>query len=114
MISGILASTTFRWGLFWLVIVLAVLTQSTVLPAQETKTLPPAESVPLDSGVDVSTLPPPPPSPPRETRPPEVKPSHITDPEALREWKDLLQRVPGSLPTAPGFIEDTGPQKTNK
>ncbi len=106
--------TTFRSCLVPIAVALAIIAYSTDLLAQETKTLPPAESVPLDSGVDVSTLPPPPPSPPRGTRPPEVKPSHITDPEALREGKDLLQQVPGALPTAPGFIEDTGPGKTNK
>jgi len=101
--------TTFRSCLVSVVVALAIIAHSTVLLAQETKALPPAESIPRDSVVDVSTLPPPAPSA-RETKPPEIKPFHTPDPQGLQEVKDLLQRVPGALPPAPGFIEDTAPQ----
>jgi len=110
MIKRFLARTTVGRGLVLLTIVAAILAHSVVLLAGEAKTLPPAESVPFDSMVDVSTLPPPPQSPAPATRPTEVKRPHTTDPEALREWKDLLQRVPGALPPAPGFIEDAAPR----
>lgn len=114
MTMGTLDYATFRHSLVFLVIVLAVLAPSGALLAQETKTLPPAESVPLDSTIDVRTLLPPPPSAPGAAKPSEVKPSHIIDPQMLREWKGLLQQVPGALPTPPEFIEDTGPRQTNK
>ncbi len=102
--NGILAKTAVRSVLVWLSPVLAVLADPTVLLAQESKTLPPAEAVPLDSQVDVSTLPPPPPA--RERKPAKVKPFRVPDPQALQEEKDMLQQVPGALPPAPGFIED--------
>lgn len=102
--TGILAKTTVRSALVWLGPVLAVLADPTVLLAQESKTLPPAEAVPLDSQVDVSTLPPP--APGREKRPAKVKPFRVPHPETLREDKGVLQQVPGALPPAPGFIED--------
>lgn len=108
MVKRILANTSFRLSLVWLAIVLAVLAHSAILLAQDTKTLPPAESVPLDSAVDVSTLPPP--SSAREGRPAKVKPFRVPDPTALREGKDVLQQVPGALPPAPGFIEDAAPR----
>ena len=103
--NGILAKRTVRSAFAWLSPLLAVLADPTVLPAQESTTLPPAEAVPIDSAVDVSTLPPPSPAP--ERKPAKVKPFRVPDPQALLEGKDVLQQVPGALPPAPGFIEDT-------
>lgn len=100
--------TTFRSCLVSVVVALAIIAHSPVLLAQETTSLPPPESVPRDSAVDVSTLPPP--SSPRENIPAKVKPLRVPDPRALREGKDLLQQVPGALPPAPGFVEDTAPR----
>ncbi len=102
--NGILAKTTGRSALAGLSLVLAALADPTVLPAQDSTTLPPAEAVPIDSAVDVSTLPPPSPAP--ERKPAKVKPFRAPDPQALQEGKDVLQRMPGALPPAPGFIED--------
>lgn len=105
MINALLAKRTVRSAFAWLSPLLAVLADPTVLPAQESKTLPPAEAVPIDSAVDVSTLPPPAPAP--ERKPAKVKPFRVPDPQALQQGKDALQQVPGALPAAPGFIQDT-------
>ncbi len=106
--NRILAKTAARSVLVWLSPVLVVLADPTALLAQESETLPPAEAVPLDSQVDVSTLPPPPPA--RERMPARVKPFRVPDPQGLQGEKDGLQ-VPGVLPPAPGFIEDRAGRK---
>jgi hypothetical protein len=100
--------TDFRASrLAWPLIALSILGHSSVLLAQDVRTLPPPQLVPLHSTMTVRALPPPSPSGPLDEKPLEVKPFLVPDPEGLRRWKEYLEQVPQALPEAPGFIEDT-------
>ena len=98
------------WGVVWLVLVLGVLATSPSARADEPQTLPPAVSVPLHSADDVFSRERSSPATPRRGAPVVVKPYRVPDPEALRQWRELLRDHPDALPPAPGFVEDGPPQ----
>ena len=89
-----------------LIIVLGALGPAPTLLAQETQALPPPESVPPHSKVDVLTLPSRPKAPSQGKKPVEIKPHLVPDPEGLNQWKEQLEQSPETLPPAPGFVED--------
>jgi len=82
--------------------------------AQETKTLPPAQSLPAHSEVDVLSLPPMSLRVGPKQMPTEVKPYRVPDPQRLKQWKDDLEQSPGVVPPAPGFVEDRPRQSHTK
>ena len=80
------------------VIVLAMLAQSAPLLAQETRSLPAADRVPLHSIVDVSTLPPPPAVGDSGGARVKVKPRHLRSP-----------KEPSEAFATPATVEDAAP-----
>jgi len=63
--------------------------------------------VPLQSMVDVSNLPSP--SPSTALLETTTKPFLTPDPDALRNWKELLRQVPGVVPPTPMMVDDPSP-----
>jgi len=87
-----------------LVMTFALLPLPTALLAEDSSRLPTAHQAPLDSTVDVSTLP-----PPVVTREPSeatVTPLRTRDPAGLQRWREMIQRSPGIVTPTPGFVED--------
>jgi hypothetical protein len=89
---------------------LAILAGPNPAPAQAPRLLPPAQVVPLDSIVDVRTLPAP--AAPAVADGPlrAPKPARTPDDDGLRAWKSWIQSTPGALTTAPGVIQDAAPR----
>jgi hypothetical protein len=81
-------------------IILAVIVRPAPTLAQQTEVLPPAESIPphsKDNGfTETPALQPPPAAQPSGGL---VKPLRVPDPDSLREWKQLIQQVPGAVPS---------------
>jgi len=84
-----------------------VLLPAPTLLAQAIVTLPAAATLPLDSTVDVLTLP----TPARSVTPTEirVKPFLTRDPEGLRSWRQQLQGRTETVPPTQDLIEDGAP-----
>jgi hypothetical protein len=76
---------------------------ATEVLAQERQVLPFAQQSPVQSRVDVSTLPPAGAAGPTGV---EVKPFRGRDPQELERWKELIRRSPDAVPPAPGFVPD--------
>ncbi len=88
----------------WPILAWVLLASPSVLLAQQTEVLPPAQSLPPDSMADVSTL-----APAEELAAPStipVKPFLVPDPQGLQQWQDLIEQYPELVPPAPGFVED--------
>jgi len=64
------------------------------LQAEERVVLPPAQSIEPHSAVDVRTLEAAPSTATPPGKAPVEVPLHIPDPQALRQWRDLVQRHP--------------------
>ncbi len=94
-----------RHGTVSIVLALAVLLlPAPTLLAQEIVPLPLAATIPLDSTVDVLTLP----APARTVTPTEirVKPFLTRDPEGLQSWRQQLQGATETVPPTQELIED--------
>ena len=102
--------TVARWSLsrrsMSVVIVLFAL-YGVILPPTTVQADTAIDIVPLQSTVDVSNLPSP--SPSTALLETTTKPFLTPDPDALRNWKELLRQVPGVVPPTPMMVDDPSP-----
>ncbi len=90
-------------GLCGLLVALTGVGAPPALLAQEAPSPDLVQSVPLHSTVEVSGLPR---SVPRGSGK-KTKPFLMPDPEAIQRWKEHLRQVPGALPPAGRFVQDS-------